>query len=137
MRVHLDPVVLAATLIRWLEGSTISRAGEGEELIESIAQATEGTAGAIDGSVTEGLATVLIVLPAHLLRNFHESVEDVVECPAQLAGGRVGGARRCLDVGGNEAAQSGKGGSDDEEFFHAGSSKVICLEVGNGFFGNQ
>jgi hypothetical protein len=29
-----------------------------------------------------------------------------------------------VDIGGNKAAESGEGGSDDEEFFHAGKKLV-------------
>ena len=117
--VHLDTVVFSATLVRWLEGPTIGWAGEREEFVETVTEAAKRAAGSIDCSVRNGLTTVLLILADDLFWDFHESVNDVTDSTTKLARGRVGGSRRCLDVGDNNATQKGEGASDDEEFFHA------------------
>ena len=120
VHVHLNAVVLAATLVWWLESAAIGWAGEGEEFVEAVAQTTHCAVGAIDSAVgPSGLATVLLVFTNDLLRDLNEPIHDVADGTAELARGRVSGTRRCLDVGDNKATESGEGGSDDEEFFHA------------------
>lgn len=120
MRIHFDPVIFTATLIRWLESATIGWASEGDELVEAVAKTTQGAVGAIDSAVgVSGFAAVLLVLANDLFRDLDGSVNDVAERAAELTCCGVGRGWRCLDVGGNKAAQGGKGGSDDEEFFHA------------------
>src|SRR5688572_22044260 len=72
-RVHLDPVVLTAALIRLLEGAAVGRAGEGEDFVEAIAQAAQSAAGAIDRAVGPAcLAAVVIGLADDLLGDFDE-----------------------------------------------------------------
>lgn len=125
MRVHFDAIIFATTLIRRLERAAISRAGEGEEFVEAVAKATEGTVGAIDCAVGgTGLATVLVILANDLFRDFDEAVKDIAQCTTKLARGGLSGTWRRLDIGGNKTAQGGKGGSDDEEFFHAAEKLV-------------
>ena len=81
MGVHLDAVVFAATLIRWLECATIGGAGEGEELVESITQAAECTAGSIHSTVWRGLAPVLVLLANDLLGDLNEAINNVADRP--------------------------------------------------------
>ena len=57
MWVHLDAAICSAPLIGWLEGAVIGGAVEGEELIESVTEALEGSAATIKGY--EGIQVVL------------------------------------------------------------------------------
>ena len=84
-RVHLDPVVFAAALIRRLEGAAIGRAGEGEHFVEAVAEALQGAVGAIHRTVgPAGFAAVIVGLADDLLGNFDETVEDVAKAAAKL-----------------------------------------------------
>jgi hypothetical protein len=136
--VHLDAVVFAATLIWWLEGSAIGRAGEGHQFIETVAQTAEAAAGAIDCTVGPAcLAAVIIGLADDLLWDFHHPVENVADRPAKLAGLGVLGGGWCVDIGGDHAAQGDHGGSDDEEFFHAGEMLGSWMWGWQWFFGGN
>ncbi len=86
MGVHFDPVILTATLIRWLEGAAVGRAGEGEELVEAITQAAKSAVGAIDRAVGGAtLATILLVLTDNLFGDLNKSVNDVADGATQFA----------------------------------------------------
>ena len=81
---------MSALFVRWLEGAAICGACEGEELVETVTEAAECAVGAIDCAVgVASFASVGIVLADDLLGNFHESVKDVAETTAELAGGGV------------------------------------------------
>ncbi len=106
VHVHLDAIVLTATLIRWLEGAAIGGACEGEELVETVTEAAKRTVGAIDRTVSPtSLATVGLVLADDLFRDFDNAVNDVADGAAELAGGCVGGSGRCLDVRRNKSGE--------------------------------
>ena len=51
VHVHVDAVVLAAFFVGWLEGAAVGWAGEGDELVEAVAEAFECTVGAVDCSI--------------------------------------------------------------------------------------
>ena len=108
MWVHLDTVILAATLIRWLECAVVSGAVESDELVESVAKALKGAATSVNYSIGPTcLATITIGFADHLLRNFNDSVKDVAKRAAKLASRSVSRAGRRLDV------SHGTGGRDD------------------------
>jgi len=120
MHVHFNPVVLAALFVRWLEGATVSRAGESEELVEAVAEATERAVGAVNRTVRPAcLATVGFVLADDLLWDFNEAVENVADRTSKFPCGSIVGTRRRLDIRYSETAEGDKGSSYKKEFFHA------------------
>ena len=120
VHVHFDAVVLAALFVRWLEGAAIGWAGEGEELVEAIAEAAEGAACAIDSTVGgSSFSAVFVGLTDKLLRNFHEAIEDVADRTTELAGGSVLGAWRGLNVRSGDTGEDYENRGGSEEFFHA------------------
>lgn len=87
VHVHVDAVVLSAFFVRWLESAAVGRAGEGEELVESVTEAFEGAVGAVDCSVAPtGFCTVGIGSADDHFRNFNDTIKDVAECATELAG---------------------------------------------------
>ena len=109
MHVHLDAIIFSATLVRWLEGATISWAIEGEEFIKSVAEAAKCTARSIYASIWSRFTTVLVLLANNLFWNLDETIHDVAERTAKLARGRVSGSWGRVDVGDDDAGQDCEG----------------------------
>src|ERR1035437_7952272 len=131
-RVHLDAVVFTTALVRLLVGATISRAREGEEFVESVSETAQAAAGAIDNTITPSCPAGLgFGLAAHLFGDFDKPVKDVAQRAAELAGSRVGGAGRRLDIRRGEAAKSEKSSGKNDEFFHAGKRLGFGWRLGN------
>ena len=91
------------------------RHGERSDVFKARAvEAAETAAGAVDHAVgPAGFAAVVIGLADDLLGDFDESVENVADAAAELAGRRVGRSRRSLDIGGSNAAE-GEHGEEGE-----------------------
>ena len=99
VHVHFDAVVLAAFFVGWLEGAAVGWAGEGDELVEAVAEAFECAVGAVDCSVAPAsFCTVGIRSADHHFRDFNYTIKNIAECTTELAGGGVMGARRRLDI---------------------------------------
>lgn len=77
-RAHFNATILTAILIRWLISAAISWAGESEEFVETVAEATECTVGAIYCAVgPSSLAAVGVCFANNAFWNLHDSVKNV------------------------------------------------------------
>lgn len=98
-RIHLDPVISTTTSVGWLESSVESRAMEGHEFVETVADTLEGAAGAIDNSVgPTDLVASGVGLANDLLGDLDHSVEDVADSTSEFTRGIVFRPWRGLDV---------------------------------------
>lgn len=98
-RVHFKPVISSATGVGGLEGAVVDRAVESDELVETVSEAAEGAAGAVDHSMRPtSFAAVIFSLAHDLLGDFNYPVENVGNSPSQLTGGVVFGAGRNMNV---------------------------------------
>lgn len=99
--VHFDAVIGSAALIGWFEGAAIGGAGEGEEFVETIANATQSAACAVHSAVgIPCFAAVCIGFADDLLGDLDDAVEDVADGTSELALSGVLGSGRCLNVRG-------------------------------------
>lgn len=97
--VHLDTVISTTTCVGWLEGSVESRAVEGDQFVETVTHALEGTAGSIDYAVRPtGFAAVNFGLANDLFWNLNHSVKNVADSPSEFTGRGVFRSWRSLDV---------------------------------------
>ena len=119
-RIHFDPPVLPALLVRRLESAVVCGAVEGNELVEAVAEALEGAVSAIDDSVGGTcLSAGMRAAEKDLFGDLDCSVEDVAEGTTEFARGIVLRSGRGLDVGVGGAAQC-KGEGDQDQFSHYG-----------------
>lgn len=132
MRVHLDPVILATSLIRWFESAVIGGAVEGEQFIKSISKTLESTPPAIHSTVATCLAAILLVFTNDLLGNFNKTIKDVGERTAKLAGRSVSRARRSLDISHDTCAGDNQGYSNRNKLFHSVYILEEAADGGNG-----
>jgi hypothetical protein len=84
-RIHLDAVISSTTGVGGLESSVVSRAMEGDELIEAVTDTLKGAASAVNETVgPTSFAAVGVCLADDLLRDLDHSVEDVTESAAKF-----------------------------------------------------
>lgn len=125
-RSHFDATILTTVFIWWLEGAAIGRAGEGEQFIETVAEATEHAMGAIHSTVgPASLATVGVGFANNGFWNLHDTVEDIREGASELASSGVISARRCLNISGYHAGEGDQCNGKKREFFHAGRRVAV------------
>lgn len=98
-RIHFDTVVSATTGVGGLEGSVVSWAVEGDELVETVAHALEGTTCSVNNPVgPANLAAFGVGLADDLLGNLNHAIKNVAEGAAEFAGGGVLSSWRGLNV---------------------------------------
>ena len=109
VRVHLDTMIFTTAHVGLFEGAVESWAVECEQFVESIAEAFECAAAAVDNTVGPSCFTAIGFGFAEkdLFGKFNDTVEDVTKSAAKFACGVVVGAGRVVNV------SHGTGGGDN------------------------
>ena len=98
-RIHLDTIIISTRSVGWLEGAVMGRAVESDELKEAISDTTEHAAAPVNKTKRPAsLSAISGRLTDDLLRHFHDTVNEVTQSAAELAGGIKFGSRRSLNV---------------------------------------
>ncbi len=117
--IHLHAPIGATFLVGRFECAVVSRAVEGDELIETIAHSLESSLASIDDSVGASLATAVASTTEELLGDFGYAIENIGQGTTEFTRGVVLGSRRCLDIRIGTARQ-GKDAGDQNQFSHYG-----------------
>ena len=96
----LETAAAAAALIGRTIGALVGGSPERHQLIETVAHAVERAGNAINDTDGESGIVAFAFVPAeHRIGDFVHGKENIAEGATQLAGGRVLGSRRSLNVG--------------------------------------
>ncbi len=119
MWVHLNTMILATTLVWWLECAVIRGVVESDQLVKSVAEALQHATTTVGCTIRPaGLVTVSSCLPNHLLGDLDDAVENVTQRAAEFPSGCVSRAWRRLDVSHRTGGGDDKGCCDRKCFFH-------------------
>ena len=96
----LETAAAAAALIGRTIGALVGGSPEGHQLIETIAHAGEGAGNAVNHTDSEtGIVAFTFVPADDGVGDLVHGKDDIADGATQLAGGRVFGSRRSLNVG--------------------------------------